>query len=106
MHTYFPSQVNEDVDIVELLSSPIGSRAVDSKNIVTVIDESSLPTKAVGKGALVRDHFNWLADSNQLKGETRFAVDGFMTAEQCRSLMDLELVSNYLHLTNFKYFIE
>jgi len=86
-------EVDEDVDIVELLKSPIGSRTVDSKNIVTVVDESSLSSKPVSSGALIRDQYKLLADPTHLKGETRFAVDGFLSDNECQSLMDLELSS-------------
>ena len=80
------------MDITDLLNSPIGSRAVNSKNILAVVDETSVPGKPVGDETLLRDHFRLLADPSQLKGPSRFAVDGFLTKDECQSLMDLELV--------------
>lgn len=83
----------DDVDISHLRDTHIGYSTVDSKYLIDISDSSSVGSPPIPEGPVLSDSFKLLANSSQMAGPLRFALDNFTTAEDCKKLIDLELVS-------------
>nr|CAB3264616.1 leprecan protein [Phallusia mammillata] len=80
----------KDVDISDLLHKPIGHHTIDSNKILTISDGQSL-VQPLAEGPILYDYVTLLANSTQMLGPTRFALDGLASNNECQELIDLEL---------------
>lgn len=74
-------------------SETIGRRVIDSPNKIVIVDALSLSQAPIAEGPLPTypTSVSLLANSTQLGGPNRFAVEGLMDGGECQSLIDLEL---------------
>ena len=80
-----------DDDFVEV-APRIGHRTVDANDMIDIVDESSVSRPPVAEGPILFSS-SLLANSTQMGGPLRFAVDGFANEKECQLLIDLELAS-------------
>ncbi|XP_039250606.2 prolyl 3-hydroxylase 2-like [Styela clava] len=80
---------DDDVDVSGITLSNLGRQTVDSKYIVTV--EKRSKEAPLPEGPIIYEGTTLLANSTQLKGRERFAVDNMASEKECISLIDLEL---------------
>jgi len=70
----------------------IGRRTVDLENLLYIEDSSSLSAPPVAEGPILFEKTKLLANSSQMLGPLRFALDGLATDSECQEMIDLELV--------------
>ncbi|CAK8690499.1 unnamed protein product [Clavelina lepadiformis] len=80
-----------DVDISPLQDKPIGRQTIDSSYIVTIPETSDERQSSIAEGPLLFENTVMLANSTQMVGPERFAIDGMATENECKDLIDLQL---------------
>ena len=81
------------MDISPLQDKPIGRQTIDSSYIVTIPETSDERQSSIAEGPLLFENTVMLANSTQMVGPERFAIDGMATENECKDLIDLQLVS-------------
>ena len=68
----------------------MGRKVIDAPDKITI--DNRMPQPPVAEGRVPED-WTLLANSSQMGGPYRMAMDGLLDGGQCQTLIDLELVS-------------
>ena len=87
------SKLNEQITSIN-----VGRKVIDAPDKITIDDATPQQPTAEGR---VPEGWTLLANSSQMGGPYRMAMDGLLDGGQCQTLIDLELVSKSCNATEY-----